>query len=99
MDQRLAYVWVTTLADSEERWLGSSRLLSGNEAKPRCELAATLERCSVPDGSYQRRGAERANAGHTHQAATGIVALGDFAVESRDIRPAAEALTEISRPS
>jgi CBS domain-containing protein len=29
----------------------------------------------------------------------GIVALGDFAVESRDIRPAAEALTEISRPS
>lgn len=29
----------------------------------------------------------------------GIVALGDFAVDSRDLRPAAEALTEISRPS
>lgn len=29
----------------------------------------------------------------------GIVALGDFAVESTDLRPAAEALTEISRPS
>ncbi len=29
----------------------------------------------------------------------GIVTLGDFAVESSDIRPAAEALTEISRPS
>ena len=29
----------------------------------------------------------------------GIVALGDFAVESSEIRPAAEALSEISRPS
>ena len=29
----------------------------------------------------------------------GIVALGDFAVESDDIAPAAEALQEISRPS
>lgn len=29
----------------------------------------------------------------------GIVALGDFAVDSRDIRPAAEALSEISQPS
>jgi len=29
----------------------------------------------------------------------GIVALGDFAVESTDIAPAAEALQEISRPS
>lgn len=29
----------------------------------------------------------------------GIVALGDFAVESADIIPAAEALAEISRPS
>ena len=29
----------------------------------------------------------------------GIVALGDFAVESSEIRPAAEALAEISRPS
>jgi CBS domain-containing protein len=29
----------------------------------------------------------------------GIVALGDFAVESADIVPAAEALAEISRPS
>jgi CBS domain-containing protein len=29
----------------------------------------------------------------------GIVALGDFAVESRDIAPAAEALSEISKPS
>lgn len=29
----------------------------------------------------------------------GIVALGDFAVESRDIAPAAEALVEISKPS
>jgi CBS domain-containing protein len=29
----------------------------------------------------------------------GIVALGDFAVESHDIAPAAEALQEISRPS
>ena len=28
----------------------------------------------------------------------GIVALGDFAVESSDIRPAAEALAEISQP-
>ena len=29
----------------------------------------------------------------------GIVALGDFAVESSEIRPAAEALSEISKPS
>ena len=29
----------------------------------------------------------------------GIVALGDFAVDSRDIAPAAEALSEISKPS
>lgn len=29
----------------------------------------------------------------------GIVALGDFAVESSDIRPAAEALSEISQPA
>ena len=29
----------------------------------------------------------------------GIVALGDFAVESSEIRPAAEALAEISKPS
>ena len=29
----------------------------------------------------------------------GIVALGDFAVESREILPAAEALSEISKPS
>nr|MDP2191983.1 hypothetical protein [Rhodoferax sp.] len=29
----------------------------------------------------------------------GIVALGDFAVESLEIRPAAEALSEISKPS
>ncbi|HEY8887847.1 MAG TPA: CBS domain-containing protein [Gallionella sp.] len=29
----------------------------------------------------------------------GIVALGDFAVESSEIRPAAQALSEISRPS
>lgn len=29
----------------------------------------------------------------------GIVALGDFAVDSSEIRPAAEALAEISRPS
>jgi CBS domain-containing protein len=29
----------------------------------------------------------------------GIVALGDFAVESSEIRPAAQALAEISRPS
>jgi len=29
----------------------------------------------------------------------GIVALGDFAVEKSEIRPAAEALAEISRPS
>jgi CBS domain-containing protein len=29
----------------------------------------------------------------------GIVALGDFAVESSEIKPAAEALAEISRPS
>ncbi|MEO6566792.1 MAG: CBS domain-containing protein, partial [Casimicrobiaceae bacterium] len=29
----------------------------------------------------------------------GIVALGDFAVESTEIRPTAEALTEISKPS
>ena len=29
----------------------------------------------------------------------GIVALGDFAVESSQIRPAAEALSEISKPS
>ncbi len=29
----------------------------------------------------------------------GIVALGDFAVESSEIRPAAEALAEISQPS
>ncbi len=29
----------------------------------------------------------------------GIVALGDFAVESTDLIPAAEALTEISRPA
>jgi CBS domain-containing protein len=29
----------------------------------------------------------------------GIVALGDFAVESSDIQPAAKALAEISRPS
>jgi len=29
----------------------------------------------------------------------GIVALGDFAVQSSDIQPAAEALTEISRPT
>ncbi|MES2951604.1 MAG: CBS domain-containing protein [Pseudomonadota bacterium] len=29
----------------------------------------------------------------------GIVALGDFAVESSEIRPAAEALSEISQPS
>lgn len=29
----------------------------------------------------------------------GIVALGDFAVDSADLAPAAEALTEISRPS
>ncbi len=29
----------------------------------------------------------------------GIVALGDFAVDSRDITPAAEALSEISKPS
>ena len=29
----------------------------------------------------------------------GIVALGDFAVESADIIPAAEALSEISRPA
>ncbi len=29
----------------------------------------------------------------------GIVALGDFAVESTEIRPAAEALSEISKPS
>lgn len=29
----------------------------------------------------------------------GIVTLGDFAVESTDLRPAAEALSEISRPS
>ena len=29
----------------------------------------------------------------------GIVALGDFAVESSDIQPAAEALSEISKPS
>ena len=29
----------------------------------------------------------------------GIVALGDFAVESADIEPAAEALSEISKPA
>ena len=29
----------------------------------------------------------------------GILALGDFAVESSEIRPAAEALSEISKPS
>ncbi|MBC7832463.1 MAG: CBS domain-containing protein, partial [Hyphomicrobium sp.] len=29
----------------------------------------------------------------------GIVALGDFAVESSEIRPAAQALSEISKPS
>ncbi len=29
----------------------------------------------------------------------GIVALGDFAVEKSEIRPAAEALAEISKPS
>jgi CBS domain-containing protein len=29
----------------------------------------------------------------------GIIALGDFAVESSEIRPAAEALSEISKPS
>ena len=29
----------------------------------------------------------------------GLVALGDFAVESSEIRPAAEALSEISKPS
>ncbi len=29
----------------------------------------------------------------------GIVALGDFAVESSELRPAAEALSEISKPS
>lgn len=29
----------------------------------------------------------------------GIVALGDFAVESSEIRPAAQALAEISKPS
>jgi CBS domain-containing protein len=29
----------------------------------------------------------------------GIVALGDFAVDSKEIRPIAKALTEISRPS
>ena len=28
----------------------------------------------------------------------GIVALGDFAVESSEIKPAAEALSEISKP-
>ena len=29
----------------------------------------------------------------------GIVALGDFAVESSEIRPAAQALSEISKPT
>jgi len=29
----------------------------------------------------------------------GIVALGDFAVESSEIKPAAQALAEISKPS
>ena len=29
----------------------------------------------------------------------GILALGDFAVESSEIRPAAQALSEISKPS
>lgn len=29
----------------------------------------------------------------------GIVALGDFAVESKELKPAAEALSEISKPA
>ena len=56
----------------------------------------TVEKAAIIMSDYQVR---RLPVVNRDKRLVGIVALGDFAVDSTEIRPTAKALTEISKPS
>ena len=64
-------------------------------------IAWVFEDESVEDAAKKmsQRQVRRLPVVNRNKRLVGIVALGDFAVQSSEIRPAAEALSEISKPS
>ena len=78
MDQYLTQVDVAALADAQQLGLTARRVLSRNEAEPRCEVSSLAERCAVADGGNDGRRDDRSDAWDLADAAATRIAGGDL---------------------
>jgi hypothetical protein len=74
MNQDLAQVAVTALADPIELRLAACRVLLGYQAHPRRALSSLAEGCAVADRSYDRSGHQRSDTRDLPQPDTGGMA-------------------------
>lgn len=73
MDQHLAKVDVSALADAQQPGLASGRVLPWNESEPRCKISALAECRTVADGGNDSRSYDGSDAGDLPDtAATGV---------------------------
>lgn len=77
MDEQHSKVAVASLADTEQRWLASSRVLARYQTEPCGEFAAFAEHRTVTNGRDQSSGTQRAYSRHRHKTAAVITAPRD----------------------
>src|SRR5436305_3597563 len=63
MDQLTPEVVVGTVPDAAQPWLATRRILSRHQADPGCHFAAGAKLSAIVDGSDDRGGDDRADAG------------------------------------
>src|SRR5215472_16192715 len=63
VDQLTPEIVVCTSSNAAEPWLAASCILPGHQPDPRCHLATRAKLSAVVDGSDDRRGDDRADAG------------------------------------
>ena len=87
LDQQLAQVFVTSLADPEQLWPSTRRRLAWHQTEPRGEVTSAGKRRTIVDRGCQCRRIQHPDAGSSGQAPGRLICLGlscEFVVVSPD---------------
>ena len=76
MNEELAHIAVSPLADAEKLLLYAGRVFPRHEAEPRCQIASFLELSAVSNGSQERSCAQRSNPRNRHEPSCDILSAG-----------------------